>query len=114
MKCLWNRLCFPKPSLHFAVLVRAVVVGSHVYIEVFGHFPVNLLEETEPLQVGVLLLRATNQLALQIAHGGNQADRAVPVAIVRAGLHMPDTQRQSGLRVLQCLALGVLVAAQHH
>ena len=76
MKCMWNRGCFCNQLTTFSCLLRAIVVGDQVQVHVFGGLAVDLLEETQPLHVRVLLFGAVDQLALQVAQSGEQRDRA--------------------------------------
>ena len=95
------------------MLVRAVIVRDDVHRQPLRHFALDLLEEPQPFDVGVLLLGAVNQLAFQVAQGGEQANRAMPVVIVRARADVPAAQRQPRLGAFQRLALRLFVAAQH-
>ena len=67
-----------QPTHHLLVLVGAVVVGNQVEIDLFGSLAVDLLEETQPLHMGVLLFSAIDQLALQIAQSREQRDSSMP------------------------------------
>ena len=71
-----------------------------------GNLPLDLLEAAQPFQVGVLLLRAIDQLAFQVVQGGEQTDRAVQDVVVRSRAHRPHAERQSGLRACAS-ALGI-------
>ena len=102
-----------QPNLHLRVLVRAIVVRDDVHREILRDLAVDLLEEPQPLQMGVLALGAVDQLALQVAEGGEQADRTVPVVVVGLRADVPGAERQAWLGAFQRLALRLLVAAQH-
>ncbi len=107
-------LVLAQPVPHLRVLVRAIVVREDVNLETVRNLPVDLLEESQPLQMGVPRLGAVDQLAFQVAHRREQAHGAVPNVVVSAGAKVSDTERQGGLGALQRLALALLVAAQHH
>ena len=102
-----------QPTHHLLVLVRAIVVGNQVEVDIFGSLAVDLLEETQPLHVRVLLFGAVDQLALQVAQSCEQRDGAMPDVVVCPRPDMAVAQRQARLRALQGLALRLLVAAQH-
>ena len=93
--------------------MRAVVVGDDVDGEVFGCFPMDLLQEPKPLDMGVARLRTGKNLAVQIIQGREKGDRAVPSVVVCLGADVADAERQSWLGPLQRLTLGLFVATEH-
>lgn len=53
-----------EPDLHFRMFVRGVVVEDQVQLKALGYFPIDFLEEVQPLLTPVLALDRTDQLPL--------------------------------------------------
>ena len=54
-----------QPFLHSWMLVRGVVVGDQMQRLALGRFALDLLEEFQPLNMGVLWLALTDDLAIE-------------------------------------------------
>jgi len=102
-----------QPGLDVGMLVGGVVVGNRVDVQSGGHLLVALLEKDRPFLVLMVLGDPVDQLAVKVVQGGEQRQRTVADVIVRPGSEMAGPRQQSALSPLQCLALRLLVAAQH-
>ena len=102
-----------KPSLHFRVFVRGVIVHDQMQLKMFGRFAIDFFEKLQPLLVPVLALDAADQASLKIIQRSKQGDSAVADIVMRLRTDMPDPQRQTRLRTLQGLNLAFLIAAEH-
>ena len=71
-----------QPVLHLLVFVGVVVVDNEVDVQILGRFPVNLLEETQPLDMGVTRFGAADELAIQIVGRREERYRAVADVVV--------------------------------
>ena len=96
------------------MLVRRVVVQNQVNVRLRRSFLVNHLDETQPLLVAVPGCPLGNDLAIEVIQSGKEGQRPVPVIVVGAGLNVPLSQRQTGLRAFQRLALALFIAAEYH
>lgn len=102
-----------QPPLHLGMFVGRVIIGNEMDREVFGRFPVDLLQETQPLDMCVSRLSATDNFSFQIMKRRKQRGGSVAIIIVRLGADMPNAKRQAGLCALPCLTLALRVAAQN-
>ena len=85
-----------EPSLYFVMLVRRVIVGDQMDVEIGGGLAVDGLEEVKPLLMAVALGDAGDELAIEIVQGGEQGERTVANIVVGLGLDTDnDTQRVS-------------------
>lgn len=100
------------PRPHHRMLVGRVVVDDQVQVQLLGCLPMELLQESQPLDMGVLHRRGAEDPAIEVIEGGKQRHGAMADVIVGAGANMTDSQRQTWLRPFQRLALAFLVAAQ--
>jgi hypothetical protein len=99
-----------QPLLHLRMLVGCIIVRDDVNRQKLRCFTLYLFEETQPFDMGVAGRRSRDELAFQIVQCGKQGDCSMSLIVVRPGANVPDSQRQSGLRPLQCLALALFVA----
>ena len=102
-----------QPLLHHRVLVRGVVVGDQVQRLVLGRLAVDLAQELQPLDVGVVLLALPDDTTVQHIERGKQRGRAIALVVVRHRARSALLHRQPGLRAVQRLHLALLVTAQH-
>ncbi len=58
------------PFLDLLLLVGGIVVQDHMQAQLLWRFPMDLLQKPQPLDMGVFLLQAAEDLALQIVQGG--------------------------------------------
>ncbi|GBH12895.1 Glucan phosphorylase [Pseudomonas syringae pv. actinidiae] len=72
-----------EPGLHFRMFVRGVVVDDQVQLKVLGRFPIDFLEEVQPLLMPVLALDRTDQLPLKVIERSEQGHGAMANVIVR-------------------------------
>ena len=72
---MWGRLRRPSQAFTLARLceLRAVDVRNDLNLQCFRHFPVDVFEELQPLQVGVTCLGVVDRLAFQIVQLGEAA-----------------------------------------
>ncbi len=112
MQC--DPLVFPagQPPADGFVLVRGVVVEHDVQF-LPGVGGGGLLEEFQELLVPVPGVAGIGDLPGGDLEGGEQAGHAVAGVIVGLPFGDAGAQRQDRLGALQCLALGLLVDAQH-
>ena len=102
-----------QPSLHGRMLVRGVVVGDQVQRLVLGGLTVDLAQELQPLDMGVVRLALPDHLTVQHVERGKQRGRAMALVVVRHGGPSTLLQRQPALGAVQGLHLALLVAAPH-
>lgn len=102
-----------KPSLHFRVFVRGVIVHDQMQLKMLGRFAIDLFEKLQPFLMPVLALDGTDQASLKIIQRSEQGDGAMADIIVRLGADMPDSQRQSWLGALEGLNLAFFIATEH-
>jgi hypothetical protein len=95
------------------VLVRGVIVGDQVQVEVARRLAIDLLEKTQPFDMGMVGLGTGYQFPGELAQCREQRNGAVPDVIMRHRGRAFRRQRQSQLRAFECLALAFLVTAQH-
>jgi len=65
-----------KPSLHFRVFVRGVIVHDQMQLKMLGRFAIDLFEKLQPLLMAVLALDAADQASLKIIQCSEQGDIA--------------------------------------
>ena len=82
-----------QPGRHFRMLMSAIIVGDDVDVELFGSFPVDLLEEAKPFHMGMSLFGSGDELAFQVIQGGKEGDGSMPSIIVGLSANMPYSQR---------------------
>ncbi len=82
-----------QPGCHFRMLMSAIIVGDDVDADFLGCFPVNLLEEAKPFNMGMSLFGAGDELAFQVIQGGKEGDGSMPGIIVGLSANMPYSQR---------------------
>lgn len=104
---------FLQPFFDLGVLVGCVVVTHQMQCLLPGRFPVDLLQEIEPLDVAMTLLAGSDDLAIQGAQGSEQRGRAMALIVMGHGRGPALFQRQPGLGAVQRLNLALFVAAQH-
>ncbi len=109
---MWKRGWRAQPLPHLLVLVRRVVVGDHVHCEVLGSLPVNEAEELQPLAMTVSLRAHADHVPGRRVECGEQGRRAVALVVMRDGLGPSAAEGKRGLRAIERLDLGLLVAAQ--
>ena len=80
------------------MLVRAVVVGDQVNLQLLGRFSVDLFEKAQPLYMGVFRLGSADDLAIEVIQGGEQRDRAMADIVMRMSTDVANTQWKSRLR----------------
>ncbi|RMO91000.1 hypothetical protein ALQ33_200039 [Pseudomonas syringae pv. philadelphi] len=61
-----------EPGLHIRMFVRGVVVDDQVQLKVLGRFPIDFLEEVQPLLMPVLALDRTDQPTLKVFSAVNR------------------------------------------
>ncbi len=71
-----------QPCLDLGMFVGAVVVNDEMNFQLFGSLAIDLLEETQPLDMRVTGLGARNDFAFKVIQRGKQSDRAMPDVIV--------------------------------
>ena len=64
------------------MLMSTVVVDNEVNGQRLGCFPFDLLEETQPLHMGVPLFSPGDQLAVQVVESRKQGDGAVSLVVM--------------------------------
>ena len=82
------------------MLVRAGVVRDQLDVKTRRNLSLDPLEKAQPFAVGVLPLGEVDQLALQMAHGCEQANGAVPDGFMDPRADMPDFKQRGGLDAL--------------
>lgn len=102
-----------QPAAHRRSLVGGVVVEHEVKVQTRRHAFVDLFEEADEVALSVARLAATDDLAGLHSERRKQRDGAMPEVIVRGALGPAGTERQDGLRAFQCLALALLIDAEH-
>jgi hypothetical protein len=102
-----------KPSLHFRVFVRGVIVHDQMQLKMLGRFAIDFFEKFQPLLMPVLALDATDQAYLKIIQHREQGNSAVADIVMRLRTDMPDPQRQTRLGAFQGLNLAFLIAVKH-
>ena len=103
----------PGPFRDRSVLVRGVVVLHHVQRQPLRAHPVDAAQEHGPLPVRVRGAGLAGGLPGGVVERGEEAGDAVADVVVHEGFGPAGLQRQGGLRALESLALGLLVAAEH-
>src|SRR5690242_21880953 len=74
-----------------------VIVGDQMEVEPAWRLAMDLLEETQPFDVGVARLGSRDQLARHLLEGGEQRDRAMADVIVCHRARALARQRQAQL-----------------
>ena len=108
--------CLARPGEPFCDLgglVGGEVVEHHVDIEVACDVTVEGLEEREHVGLGVTLRQLACDLAAREVHRGKQVKGAVALVVVGTGLVSSSPYRQSRLRAVECLSLGLFVEREH-
>ena len=100
------------PGFDFGMFVRGVIVDDQMKGQVDWRFPIQLLEESQPLTVSVFGGGSAENLPIQIGEGGKKRDRAMSFVIMSFRAWMAAFQRQAWLGPFQGLALAFLIAAQ--
>src|SRR6266566_3214662 len=101
------------PRFDLGVFVSAVIVCDNVQRQIRRGFSVELLQECQPLPMGMLRRSLTEYLPVQIRQPRKQRDCPMPFIVVRLGTPVAAHYRQDRLCALQCLALAFLVTAQY-
>jgi hypothetical protein len=96
-----------EPFLDNGVRVGGVVIHDQMQLQRFRRFPVDLLQEGQPLLMSVLCFDAADQPALQIVHGGEQRECAVADIVMGLRAYVADAQWHAWLCVLQRLNLAL-------
>ena len=91
----------PLPNVLF--FVGAVVVDNQMQVQFLGCFSLDLFQEPQPFYMGMLLLGASDELAVEVIQCGKQGNRSMPGVVVGLGSNLSHAQRQSRLRALQRL-----------
>ena len=99
-----------QPCLDLLMLMGAVVVGNQVNLQFLGRPTINLLEKTQPLHMGMFLLGATDDLAIEIIQSSEQRDRPMADIVMRASPEVADAWWKPWLRAFQCLTPSLLIA----
>ena len=76
---------FFQPCPHFRMLMCCIVIRDQMQVEVARCFAIDLLEEAQPLDMGVPRLGAGDQFAGQLVERGEQRDRAMPNIVMGHG-----------------------------
>ena len=58
------------PILDLLLLVGGIVVEDHMQGQLLRRFPMDLLQKPQPLDMGMILLQAAEDLAFEIVQGG--------------------------------------------
>lgn len=66
-----------KPSLHFWVFVRGVIVHDQMQLKMPWRFAIDLFEKFQPFLMPMLTLDAADQASLKIIQCSKQSDSAV-------------------------------------
>jgi hypothetical protein len=74
-----------QPLLNSGVLGGGVVIQHQVKVQLRGRLPLNLLQEFQPLAVGVLGGGARQDFTFQVIEGGKERHGAVAVVVVGFG-----------------------------
>jgi hypothetical protein len=111
-KCNWNLEGRASHRL-MAGLVRGVVVGDEVDVELLGHLGVDALEEILELDAPVPLVQPGDDGAVEGGEGGEDRRGAVTGVVVKSSLGRSGKHGQDGLEAVERLDLGLLVDGEH-
>jgi hypothetical protein len=78
-----------QPSLNSGVLVRAVVVGDQVHVELLGNTGLNVTQETQKLLMPVPCFALGDHTAIGHVQGGKQGRRTMTHVVVRYPFSYP-------------------------
>ena len=104
---------FFQPCGHGRVLVRRVIVQHDVDLYAIRNRTIDLLQELQPLRVGMRLMVIMKNATGSVVESGEKRRRAVAYVIVRLRSDVSGAKLQSGLRSFKRLTLGLLVATEH-
>lgn len=102
-----------RATLHRGRPMSAAIVEDNVDGQRARMRPIDLLQEADELFGPMPLLELGQDLPSSDVEGRVQADRAVPLVVVRAPLDLPGLEWQHRLGAVECLDLGFLVHRQH-
>jgi hypothetical protein len=94
-----------EPALNGRVFMCRVVIDNEVQIKFPRGFPVDLLQQPQPFDVGMGLFSSRDNFTFQIAQSRKERDRAVPDIVMGLGTWVTFLQRKGALCALQGLAL---------
>src|SRR5687767_5855920 len=98
-----------EPALHLVGLVRAAVVEDDVNDGRFCGPPIDDFEKCDELGGAMAFGDLADHFTSGEVERGVQAQRSVPLVVVRASLDLAWPERQHGLRPVERLNLGLLV-----
>lgn len=90
-----------QPCPHLRMLVRGVIIADQMQVLVLWRFAVNLAQEPQPLDVAVVVLGLSDDLAIEHVERGKQRGGAVAFVVVGRRLYDPgrvDTGLASAAR----------------
>lgn len=102
-----------EPTFNLGSPVGAAVVEDDVDGQRSRVRPIDLLQEADELFGSMPLFELGQDLPSSEVEGRVQADRTVPLVVMRASLELPGLQWKHRLRAVECLDLGLLVHRQH-
>src|ERR1700722_58581 len=102
-----------EPTLYSRRLVRGVVVGDQVKIEIGEGFSVDLFQKLEEFSSAMARHAFPDDLTCRHIERREQSCRAVTFIVVRHGTGAPLLERQTWLRAIEGLDLAFLVDGKH-
>lgn len=102
-----------EPALYSRRLVRGVVVGDQVEVEIGEGFSVDLLQKLEEFPGAMARHAFADDLACRHIERRKQGCRAVTFIVVRHGAGAPLLEGQTWLRAIEGLDLAFLVDGKH-
>src|SRR5271165_3706423 len=104
---------FGQPCLDLRMLVRGVVVGDAMDIEMLGRCSINRLEKLQKFLMPVPFHALTDDFAFENIQCGEQGRGSVAFIIMRHRAEASRLHRQSGLGTVKRLYLGLFVKTEH-
>src|ERR1700751_624584 len=114
----WNKMQVKagmpgKPTLDAWMLVRRIIVGDAVNIQLLRRCPVNRFQEFEELLMTVPRHTLADNLAFENIERGKSCCRAIALVIMRHRYRTALLHRQAGLCAIKGLDLAFLVNTKH-
>src|ERR1700676_4981909 len=102
-----------EPSLHFGMLVRAIVVNDQMHIEPRRHAGIEMAQKAQALLMAMAWFALGEHPPVGDVEGGKQCGSSVAVIIMRDAFDIAKSKGQYRLGALKGLDLALLIDAQH-